>query len=115
MQGTKTFQYCTCPAGPVTYNFHSSCKDNVMQLSFKSVCNEEHKGVICNLTSSRYSSQSTRPTGQVVWEELLVLSRFMSGLVKFLSPVMCNLAGFFFFFFFYVFKSSIGEPNGSMV
>ena len=72
-----------------------------MQLSFKSVCNEEHKGVICtcNLTSLRYSSQSTHPTGQVVWEELLVLSRFMSGLVKFLSPVMCNLAGFFFFMF----------------
>ena len=22
-QGTKIFQYCTCPAGQVTYNFHS--------------------------------------------------------------------------------------------
>ena len=21
-QGTKLFQYCTCPAGRVTYNFH---------------------------------------------------------------------------------------------
>ena len=38
--GTKIFQYCTCPAGRVTYNFHSSCKH--MHLSFKSVCNKEH-------------------------------------------------------------------------
>ena len=37
-------KYCTCPAGRVTYNFHSSCKH--MHLSFKSVCNKEHKGVI---------------------------------------------------------------------
>ena len=45
-----------------------------MHLSFKSVCNKEHKGVICNTTSSSYSSQSTRPTvGRVLWEELLVL------------------------------------------
>ena len=43
-QGTKIFQYCTCPAGRVTYNFHSSCKHT--HLSFKSVCNKEHKGVI---------------------------------------------------------------------
>ena len=43
-QGTKIFQYCTCPAGRVTYNFHSSCKH--MHLSFKSVCNKEHQGVI---------------------------------------------------------------------
>ena len=26
MQGTKIFQYCTCPAGRVTYKFNSSCK-----------------------------------------------------------------------------------------
>ena len=26
------------------------------------------------MTSSKNSSQSTRPTGQVVWEELLILS-----------------------------------------
>ena len=32
-QGTKIFQYSTCPAGRVTYNFHSSCKH--MHLSFK--------------------------------------------------------------------------------
>ena len=57
-QGTKIFQYCTCPAGRVTYNFHSSCKH--MHLSFKSVCNREHKEVIYNTTSSSYSSQSTR-------------------------------------------------------
>ena len=35
-----------------------------MHLSLKSVCNKEHKGVICNTTSSRYS-QSTHPTGRV--------------------------------------------------
>ena len=52
--GDKNIQYCTCPAGRVTYNFHSSCKHNVMHLSFKSVCNKEHKGVICNTTSSSY-------------------------------------------------------------
>ena len=39
-QWTKIFQYCTCPAGRVTYNFHSSCKHT--HLSFKSVCNKEH-------------------------------------------------------------------------
>ena len=52
--GTKIVQYCTCPAGRVTYNFHSSCKH--MHLSFKSVCNKGHKRVICNTTSSNYSS-----------------------------------------------------------
>ena len=55
---------CTCPAGHVTYNFHSSCKH--MHLSFKSVCNKEHKEVICNITSSSNSFQSTRPTGRVL-------------------------------------------------
>ena len=34
-QRTKIFQYCTCPAGRVTYNFHLSCKH--MHFSFKSV------------------------------------------------------------------------------
>ena len=24
-QGTKIFKYCTCHAGRVTYNFHTSC------------------------------------------------------------------------------------------
>ena len=40
------------------------------------------------MTSSSYSSQSTRPVGRVLWEELLVLSRFHSYLrqVEFLSP-----------------------------
>ena len=74
-QGTKIFQYCTSPAGRIPYNFHF-CKH--MHLSFKSVRNKEHKQVICNMTSSSYPSQSTRPTGRVLWEELLVLSRFYS-------------------------------------
>ena len=73
IHGTKIFQDCTCPAGRVAYNFHSSFKH--MHLSFKSVCNKEHKGVICNTTSSSNSSQSTRPVGRVLGEELLVLSR----------------------------------------
>ena len=39
---------------------------------------KEPKGVICtcNMTSSSNPSQSTRPTGQVLWDELLVLSIF---------------------------------------
>ena len=37
-----------------------------MHFSFKSVCNTEHKGVICDITSMSYSSQSTRPTGRVL-------------------------------------------------
>ena len=44
------------------------------------VCNKEGKGVICNMTSSSNSSQSTRPVGRVLLEELLVLSRFRSQL-----------------------------------
>ena len=75
-QGTNLFQYGTCPAGRVTYNFHSSYKP--IHLSFKSVYNKEHKGVLCNTTSWRNFSQSTRPTGRVLWEELLVLSKFHS-------------------------------------
>ena len=59
-RGDKKFQYCSCPAGRVTYHSHSSCKNNVMHLSFKSVCNNEH---LCNTTSLNYSSQSTCPTG----------------------------------------------------
>ena len=67
LQGTKIFQYSKCPGGRVTYNFHSSCKH--MHLSFKNVYNKEHKGVICNMTSSSNSSQSTRPVGRVLCEE----------------------------------------------
>ena len=63
-QGTKIFQYCICPAGWMTYYFHVSCKH--MHLSFKSVCNKEHKGVKCNMTSSCNSSQSTHPTVRVL-------------------------------------------------
>ena len=33
---------------------------------------------ICNMTFLSNSSQSTRPVGRVLWEELLVLSRFHS-------------------------------------
>ena len=73
-QGTKIIQYCTCPAGQVTYNFHWSCKH--MHVSFKSICNKGHKGVVCNMISFSNSSQSTRPIGRVLWEELLDLSRF---------------------------------------
>ena len=69
-------KYCTCPAGWVTYNFHSPC--NYMHLSFKSICNKERKGVICSMTSLSNSFQSTRPTGRVLWEKLLVLSIFHS-------------------------------------
>ena len=47
-QETKIFQYCTCPAGQVTYNFHWSCKH--MYLSSKSVCYKEHRGIICYMT-----------------------------------------------------------------
>ena len=72
-QGTKIIQYCTCPAGRVFYNFHSSSKH--IHLSFKSACNKEHMGVIYDMTSSSNSSQSTHPTGRVLWEELIVLSR----------------------------------------
>ena len=46
--GDKNIQYCTCPAGRVTYNFHSSCKH--MHLSFKKLCNKEYMRVICNMT-----------------------------------------------------------------
>ena len=55
--------------------FHSSCKR--MHLSFKGVCNKEHKGVICNMTSL---SRLILPKAQdeCFWEELLVLSRFHS-------------------------------------
>ena len=67
-QGTKIFQFCTWPAGRVTYNFYSFCKQ--MHFPVKSVCNKEHEGVICHMTPSHNSSQSTRPTG----EELLILS-----------------------------------------
>ena len=60
-QGTKMFQYCTCPAGRVSYNFHLSCKH--MHMSFKNICNKEDKGVLCYMTFLSNSSQSTRSTG----------------------------------------------------
>ena len=66
---------------------HLSCRTSDLQFllvlqthspSFKRIYNKEHKGVICNLTSSSNSFQSTRPTGREMWGELLVLSRFHS-------------------------------------
>ena len=48
-----------------------------MHLSFKSVCNKEHKRVICNMTSSSNSSQSTRP--RVILPKALVLKDECSG------------------------------------
>ena len=54
--GDKNNSILHLSAGLVTYNFHLSCKP--MHLSFISVCNKEHMGVI---TSSRNSSQSTCP------------------------------------------------------
>ena len=59
IRGQKYFNIAL--PGRVTYSFHSSCKH--MHLSFKSICNKDHKGVICNMTSSSNSSQSTRPVG----------------------------------------------------
>ena len=61
-KGPKILKYWTCPAIQVTYKFHSSCK--LMHLFFKSVCNKERKGVICNMTSSRNSFQRTHPSGK---------------------------------------------------
>ena len=61
-----------------------------MHLSFKSVCNKEHKGVICYIISLSDSSQSTRPTRQVLCEELLVLSRFNS-LLRADKGIFCPL------------------------
>ena len=45
------------------------------------------------MTSSCNSSQSTRPVGRVLWEELLVPSRLHSQLLaEFLSPVNAQYA-----------------------
>ena len=68
-KGTKISKYCNCPAGRVTYNFHSSCKH--MHLSFKSVCNKEHKGAICNMLSLSNFKKNATPTGRVLCEELV--------------------------------------------
>ena len=73
VQGSKIFQYCTCPAGRVTYNFTHHA--NTCTCPY---CNKEHKGVICNMTPWSNSSQSTRPAGRMLWEEILILSRFHS-------------------------------------
>ena len=77
---TNIFPYCTCPAGRVTYNFHSSCKH--LHLYFKRVCNKEHKGGISNMTSSSNSSQSTRHVGMNYSAFLDFISNYewMSGI-----------------------------------
>ena len=71
------------------YILHLSCRTSDLQfslivqtqaLSFKRVCNKKHKGIICNMTFSSNSSKSTRPTGRVLWKELLILFRFHSEL-----------------------------------
>ena len=54
-----------------------------MHMSFKSVCNKEYKGVICNMTSSNNSSQSARPTGQVLGKNY---SSNLDLRAEFLSP-----------------------------
>ena len=41
----------------MTYNFYSPCKH--MHLSFRILCNKEHRGVISNIPSSSNSYQST--------------------------------------------------------
>ena len=56
---------------------HTSCKH--MHLSFKNVCNKEHKGVICNMTSSSNSFQSTCPTGEVFGKNYLSFLDFTSN------------------------------------
>ena len=38
-QVTKIFQYCTCPAGGVTYNFHSFCKHMHLPLKVYAIKN----------------------------------------------------------------------------
>ena len=65
-QKIHVFKYCTHPEGQVTCNFHSSCKH--MHLSFKSVYNKEHKGVICNMTSLSYSFKRT-PSALLLQDE----------------------------------------------
>ena len=55
-QGTNILQNFSCPAGRVTYNFHLSCKH--MYLYFKSVCNNEHKGVVPYITVKTIFTQS---------------------------------------------------------
>ena len=65
----KYFKIALVLEGEWLYNFHSSSMH--MHLSFKSVCNKEHKKATCNMTSSSNSSQSTRPLGWVLWENYL--------------------------------------------
>ena len=78
----------------VTYNFHSSCKH--MHVNIKSICNKEHKGVTCNMTSwsnspqSTISPQSTKCLGRIIRPFYISLV-ITSGQVEFLSPACDNL------------------------
>ena len=55
----------TYPSGDKNISIlHWSCK--LMHLSLKSIYNKEHKGVICNMTSSSNFFQSTNTTGRVL-------------------------------------------------
>ena len=68
-QGTKIFQYCMS-------DLQFSLILQTHSLSFKRICNKEHKGVIYNVISSSNSFQSNRPIGRELSGELLILSRF---------------------------------------
>ena len=43
-QRTNCFKYCTCPAGRVTYNFHSPCKHMHLSLKGYAIKNRVHTG-----------------------------------------------------------------------
>ena len=70
VRATKIFQYYTCPAGRVRGNFHSSCKH--MHLSFKSICNKEHKGVILPSLFHNYIPYTDKKIFRVNTQKMLV-------------------------------------------
>ena len=47
-QGTKILQYCTCPAGRVTYTIFT-CPANTCTCPLKALA-IKNKGVICNVS-----------------------------------------------------------------
>ena len=62
-----------------------------MYLSFKSICNKEHKGVICIMTSLSNSAQSTHPVGRVLGKNYPSFLDFTGNYkqpVEFLSPAL---------------------------
>ena len=93
-QGTKIFQYCTCPAGRVTYNFHSSCKHtHLCVCNNESVCNKEHKGVIwlpwVILTKAPILQNKFFGKNYSSFLDFTRNYKITSGRVEFLSP--CDL------------------------